>query len=172
MISPANFLEPVSRGQNRADRSTWVTRHGLTHSITINSSPCSLPPLSPIPFHHPRRLNMLPLFGDERKRKINLGGASTASSHRAILEQARAQRDERSAQKRREASAIRVQAWWRGVQQARSVRLAMRRAFEGDVKGLVGLRCLVLMGARDEEALSVWSREMVGGGIGMLSINS
>ncbi|KAF9456890.1 hypothetical protein BDZ94DRAFT_1274548 [Collybia nuda] len=107
---------------------------------------------------------MLPLFGDERKRKINLGGTSTASSHRTILEQARAQRDERSAQKRREASAVRIQAWWRGMQQTGNVRQGMRQEFESDVKGLVGLRCLVLMGPRDEEALLIWSREMVRGG--------
>jgi ubiquitin-protein ligase E3 C len=107
---------------------------------------------------------MIPIFGDDRKRKINLGGASTASSHRAILEKARAQRDERSAQKRREASAVQVQAWWRGVREKKVVQRELRRVFEADVKGLVGLRCLVLLGSRDESALGIWSREMASGG--------
>ncbi|KII83229.1 hypothetical protein PLICRDRAFT_180633 [Plicaturopsis crispa FD-325 SS-3] len=103
---------------------------------------------------------MLPLFDDERnRRKINLGGASSASSHAAILDQAKARRMEREAQRLRADSAVRLQAWWRGVHEAKKVKAEMRRVFEGDVLGLTGLRCLVLIG-RDEEVLGAWSSAM------------
>ncbi|KAG5638826.1 hypothetical protein H0H81_009799 [Sphagnurus paluster] len=103
-------------------------------------------------------------FGDERKRKINLGGASSALSHTALIDRTRALRNERLEQQRRHESALRVQAWWRGIREARRVRGEMRKAFEGDVTGLLGLRCLAIIGKKDDEALAIWSRKMVAGG--------
>lgn len=102
-------------------------------------------------------LEMLPLFGDERRRReINLGGSTSVSSQAAILDQARAQRMEREAQRKREESAIRIQAWWRGAREAQRVRQQLRQAFREQVTGLTALRCLVLVG-QDEELLSLWS---------------
>lgn len=114
---------------------------------------------------------MLPLFGDNdtrRRRQINLGGASSAASHTAILGQAKARRQERDEQRRRHDSAVRVQAWWRGIKEVRAARAQMRKAFEADVGGLTGLRCLVLMG-RDADALGAWSSAVTSGGEGMCS---
>ncbi|RDB26515.1 hypothetical protein Hypma_005662 [Hypsizygus marmoreus] len=107
---------------------------------------------------------MYPLFDDSRKRKINLGGASSASSHSAILDQARAQRNERLEQKRRQENALKLQAWWRGLKEARRTRTAMRTAFEGDITSIMGLRCLVLIGGKDEEALAIWSSRIMQSG--------
>lgn len=107
---------------------------------------------------------MLPIFGDERRRQINLGGASSASTHTAILDQAKARRNERQEQKRRQENATRIQAWWRGVQDAKTTRIQMRRMFEEDVTGITGLRCLVL--TRDEEVLGKWSSTIVQRGEG------
>ena len=111
---------------------------------------------------------MFAVFGDDRKRKINLGGASSASSRSALLDQVQAQRNERSEQKKRFESAVRVQAWWRGLQEAEIARGIIRRRFEEDVVGLTGLRCLVVIGRRDDEALATWSGRMMENGPGML----
>ncbi|KAF9234160.1 HECT-domain-containing protein [Melanogaster broomeanus] len=103
---------------------------------------------------------MFPLFSDERKRReINLGGSTSVSSQAAILDQARARRIEREALRRREESAIRIQAWWRGVSEARRVREQLRRVFQQNVTGLTALRCLVLIG-QDEALLGQWSQIM------------
>ena len=107
---------------------------------------------------------MIPIWGDERRRPINLGGTSTASSHAAILDQAKARRLEREDNRRKEESAVKVQGWWRAVREARLVRGYLRRVFEGDVGGITGLRCLVLIGGRDGELLGRWSGAMVAGG--------
>ncbi|KIM80499.1 hypothetical protein PILCRDRAFT_534642 [Piloderma croceum F 1598] len=96
----------------------------------------------------------------ERRRPINMGGTSSASSHAAILDQAKALRVKREYQRRREESAERVQAWWRGVK----VREELKKVFESHVGGITGLRCLVLIGGREEEALGVWSGLMVDNG--------
>lgn len=111
--------------------------------------------------------NMLPVFGDERKRKINLGGASSASSRSAILNQAQVRRTERLEERKRQEGAVKLQAWWRGLREERMGRKEMRRIFEQDMDGLRGLRCLVLIGSRDEEALAMWSMRMVQSGDGM-----
>lgn len=103
---------------------------------------------------------MLPLFGDERRRReINLGGSTSVTSQAAILGQARARRMEREAQRKREESATRIQAWWRGVCEARRVRQQLRRVFQEQVTSLTALRCLVLVG-QDEELLTLWSHRM------------
>ncbi|KAK0207871.1 HECT-domain-containing protein [Desarmillaria ectypa] len=103
---------------------------------------------------------MLPLFGDERRRNINLGGASSASTQAAILDQAKQLRNQRNELKRQHENAVILQAWWRGIREARLVRNEMRRTFESNVMGITGMRCLVLIG-QDEEALGIWSNAML-----------
>ncbi|KAH0581180.1 hypothetical protein H2248_012302 [Termitomyces sp. 'cryptogamus'] len=102
-------------------------------------------------------------FTEERKRKINLGGVSSAVSNTALLGQARALRTERLEQQRRHENASKVQAWWRGTLETRRVIREMRRMFERDVCGMAGLRCLVIIGRKDEEALATWSSAMTDG---------
>ncbi|KAF7981928.1 hypothetical protein HWV62_30697 [Athelia sp. TMB] len=106
---------------------------------------------------------MIPLWGEEKKRKINLGGSRSASTHAAILDEAKARRAERESTRRRQEGAVGIQTWWKGIKERRRIRGEMRNAFERDVTGLNGLRCLALIG-RDEEALGVWSTAMIAGG--------
>ncbi|KZT24637.1 HECT-domain-containing protein [Neolentinus lepideus HHB14362 ss-1] len=107
---------------------------------------------------------MLPLFGDDRKRReINLGGTRSASSHEFILEQAKARRFEREDNRRKRDSAVRLQSWWRGLSEARRVRRQLRQTLAENVTGIVGLRCLVVIG-QDEEALALWSNAILGAG--------
>jgi hypothetical protein len=108
--------------------------------------------------------NMHPLFGSNdldgrRKRQINLGGLSSNASQTALLEQAKARREERDAQKRRAEAAVRVQAWWRGESEGKRVRNGLKQVLRDDTKGINGLRALVLIG-RDEDALALWSSNM------------
>ncbi|TFY75116.1 hypothetical protein EWM64_g8895 [Hericium alpestre] len=106
---------------------------------------------------------MIPLFGDEKRRKINLGGSRSVSSHEAVLSQAKAQRTERQNIRRRQESALRIQAWWRGTHEARIVRRRLIARFQEDIRGLDGLRCLVLV-AGNEEMLGQWSATVVNDG--------
>ncbi|OCH88442.1 HECT-domain-containing protein [Obba rivulosa] len=105
---------------------------------------------------------MIPVFGDDpskRRREINLGGTHSATSYSDILEEAKARRTQRQDQKRRHDSAVRIQAWWRGISSKRELRRQLRQMFQDDITGLNGLRCLVLLGD-DEEALGMWSESM------------
>jgi len=92
---------------------------------------------------------------DERKRKINLGGTSITSTPASILERVQAERLARAQQKRRIDNAIKVQAWYRGLKEARETRSELQKLFKADILSLTGLRCLVLIG-RDEDVLSTW----------------
>ncbi|KAL1745181.1 HECT-domain-containing protein [Schizophyllum fasciatum] len=107
------------------------------------------------------------LFGDERRRKINLGGASGAYSQSALLDQAKARRIERHALKQKQENALKIQAWWRGVREARCVRRNMRQMLDRDITSLTALRCLILVG-QDEEALGKWSQAMSDAGEGAI----
>ncbi|OSD07632.1 HECT-domain-containing protein [Trametes coccinea BRFM310] len=101
----------------------------------------------------------IPLFGDspnKRRREINLGGTSTATSYNDILQEAKLRRLQRNDLKRRQDSATRIQHWWRGKMALRAVRQDLRRTFDQDITTLTGLRCLVLLG-QDEDALGRWS---------------
>ncbi|KAL4073187.1 hypothetical protein V8B97DRAFT_2022994 [Scleroderma yunnanense] len=100
---------------------------------------------------------MLPLFGDDRRRReINLGGSTSVSSQAAIVEKAKARRVEREALRKREESALKIQSWWKGSLETKRVRQHMRQLFLEDVTSLTGLRCLVLVG-QDEDLLWRWS---------------
>ncbi|TDL28807.1 HECT-domain-containing protein [Rickenella mellea] len=100
---------------------------------------------------------MLPLFGgDRRRREINLGGASSAASHAAILDKAKANRNERQNIRIRQESALKLQAWWRGRYESRCVKEELKSRFDCDIAGINGMRCLLFMG-RDEERLGRWS---------------
>ncbi|KAM6490051.1 HECT domain containing protein [Amanita muscaria] len=105
----------------------------------------------------------LSLFAEEQRRKINLGGTSSAVSQAAVIDSARAKRLERFEQKRRQDSAAKIQEWWKGIGQTRVVRRQLRMRFERDVVGIDGLRCLVLLN-KDEEALGIWSQAVLADG--------
>ncbi|KAF9816031.1 hypothetical protein IEO21_04206 [Rhodonia placenta] len=107
---------------------------------------------------------MFPLFGDDpsgKRRNIDLGGDRATAAFSDILNDAKIQRSQRLELKRKQDSAVRIQAWWRGITQLRSVRQDLRRAFEQDVSGIRGLRCLVLLG-QDQHALGLWSTTVSG----------
>ncbi|KAF9543333.1 HECT-domain-containing protein [Agrocybe pediades] len=100
---------------------------------------------------------MLPSFGDEWKRKINLGGASSSTTSAAsILSRVQEERQARAAAKERTEKATKIQSCWRAYSSSRRTKHDLRRAFEGDVLGLTGLRCLVLIG-KDEDVLGRWA---------------
>lgn len=107
---------------------------------------------------------MIPLFGEDdirKRREINLGGARSAS-YSDILQEAKAQRSQRHDLKRKQDSATKIQAWWRGVSRKEQLRRELKDVFASDVSSLTGLRCLVLLGV-DQEALGMWSAAVVSG---------
>ncbi|KAJ7683722.1 hypothetical protein B0H17DRAFT_1073869 [Mycena rosella] len=110
---------------------------------------------------------MLPLFGEEKRRQINLGGSSSVSTLASLTDQAKARRAERTENKRKNDSATRIQTWWRGVSSIRAVKAEMRRVFESDIEGITGLRCLALIGM-DQEVLGRWAQTVAGKGEGSL----
>ncbi len=116
-----------------------------------------------------RLCNMdLPPFGDspgQRRRAINLGGSTSQTTQSALLQEARARRQQRNDLKRKQDSATKIQSWWRGRQQARFVREQMRALFQDNVTNITGLRCVVLIGS-DVLVLAKWSSAMLADGGG------
>jgi ubiquitin-protein ligase E3 C len=107
---------------------------------------------------------MLPLFNGpedlKRQRNINLGGATTSSSHNDLLQIAKANRAEREAVKRQRDAAVQVQAWWRGSLDREHTKAELRARFEDDITSLDAMRCLILLG-KDEERLARWAEAAV-----------
>ncbi|EJD34846.1 HECT-domain-containing protein [Auricularia subglabra TFB-10046 SS5] len=101
------------------------------------------------------------MFGDERRKRINLGGVPTATSHIDILDAAKARREERINAKRRQDSAAIIQAWWRAMVAATIVRRELRAAFDSGSAGepVSWTRCLVF-GGISEDRLGSWSAVM------------
>jgi len=107
---------------------------------------------------------MIP-FAQEKRRKINLGGATSASSQTDILHSAKARRSAREEIRRRHESALCIQSRWRSFQQSRVVKRILSELFQEDVLGLNGMRALVLIG-NDDELLAQWSEGVVRAGYG------
>ncbi|PSR73718.1 hypothetical protein PHLCEN_2v10437 [Hermanssonia centrifuga] len=112
----------------------------------------------------------LPPFGDspgQRRRAINLGGSTSQTTQSALLQEARARRQQRNDLKRKQDSATKIQSWWRGRQQARFVREQMRALFQDNATNITGLRCVVLIGS-DDLVLAKWSSAMLADGGALL----
>jgi ubiquitin-protein ligase E3 C len=107
---------------------------------------------------------MLP-FAQEKRRKINLGGATFVSSQTDILHGAKVRRAEREETRRRHESALCIQSRWRSLQQFRATKILLSKVFEDDVLGLNGMRALVLIG-KDEPLLAHWSEAVISAGDG------
>jgi len=110
---------------------------------------------------------MLP-FAQEKRRKINLGGSTSASSQTDILHGAKARRSTREETRRRHESALCIQSHWRNYQKSRAVKRILSQLFQEDVLGLNGMRALVLIGNNDE-LLTQWSEGVVRAGDGKSS---
>lgn len=106
---------------------------------------------------------MIPNFsGQSRPRNINLGGSSSTASQATILDQVKAQREQRLELKRRQENALKIQAWWRGTSEARQVRRRIRQAFdEEDGSATVAWTRYLVLGwsgsSEDWERLGRWS---------------
>ncbi len=107
---------------------------------------------------------------NERRRKINLGGTSATATQASILEGVHAARLARAQHKRRNDNAIRIQAWYRGLREAKRTRMELKELFMKDVLSLTALRCLVLIG-KDDEVLSIWTSSMLAGDEGPFLLN-
>jgi len=103
---------------------------------------------------------------DERRKKINLGGTSGTATQASILEGVHAARLARAHHKKRTDSTIRIQAWYRGLREAKRTRTKLKELFMKDVLSLTALRCLVLIG-KDNEVLSIWASRMLAGDEGL-----
>jgi ubiquitin-protein ligase E3 C len=104
-------------------------------------------------------------FTQEKRRKINLGGATSVSSQTDILHGAKARRSEREEIRRRHESALCIQSRWRSYQQSRVVKRILSEMFQEDVLGLNGMRALVLIGNNDS-LLAQWSEGVLRAGDG------
>ena len=104
-------------------------------------------------------------FTQEKRRKINLGGATSVSSQTDILHGAKARRSEREEIRRRHDSALCIQSRWRSYQQSRVVKRILSEMFQEDVLGLNGMRALVLIGNNDS-LLAQWSEGVLRAGDG------
>lgn len=112
--------------------------------------------------------SMLP-FAQEKRRKINLGGATSVASQTDLLHSAKARRNEREEIRRRHESARCIQSRWRSSQKSRAVKHILEERFQEDVLGLNGMRALVLIG-RNESLLAQWSEAVVSAGDGKPSV--
>ena len=110
-------------------------------------------------------------FTQEKRRKINLGGATSVASQTDILHSAKARRNEREEIRRRHESAVCIQSRWRSFQQYRAVKQRLSHIFQEDVLGLNGMRAIVLIG-NDDVLLAQWSEAVIRAGDGEHSIRS
>ncbi|KAF8339580.1 uncharacterized protein EI90DRAFT_2254957 [Cantharellus anzutake] len=106
-------------------------------------------------------------FGPSRQRHINLGGASSTTSHASIIDNVKAKRNERLDATRRVQSAIRIQSWYRGRSQSKKAREKFREQFDQGSGGVQWTRYLVVAWSgspSDRDRLHRWSQIMNTGG--------
>lgn len=105
--------------------------------------------------------------GPGKARKINLAGSSSSQSSEALLREARAKREARETEQRRQKSATRIALWWRAILATRVVRKKYAEVFDagpGQLSPIEWTRYLLIAGTKGElgEArLGRWSTVFV-----------
>ncbi|KAK7239593.1 ubiquitin-protein transferase [Aureococcus anophagefferens] len=79
---------------------------------------------------------------DRSKRQIRLGGRKTDSNSAELLRRARVEREARAAEKRRQASALRLAAWYRGRRAAKRWRRGLRATWDKNVADLGAIQAV------------------------------
>jgi ubiquitin-protein ligase E3 C len=92
---------------------------------------------------------MLPFLSEPNRRRINLGGSTSAATHASVLDQAKARRQEREALRRQEQCALQIQAWFRGRSDARRAMLRLQQSFDPVKDVPNALRYILLFGRKD-----------------------
>lgn len=104
------------------------------------------------------------MFGDDRRRRINLGGVQSTSTHQAVLEQTHTLRSQRQQQKRAQEAASVIQARWRAHVQRQIVRRQLLDAFDKEPLGTVMSTRLLVLAGGEETRLSKWAHAAVQAG--------
>ncbi|KIJ54357.1 hypothetical protein M422DRAFT_25280 [Sphaerobolus stellatus SS14] len=114
---------------------------------------------------------MLP-FGEDTtpRRNINLGGTTSQSSHTALLDRARALRNARREEKRREEAVVKIQQWLRSVGLVDALHKDLRVQFDLGLEHISGPEDqryvhwtrLLLLCRPDDTRLSRWSKQILG----------
>lgn len=97
------------------------------------------------------------MFGDTRRRQINLGGVNTTTSQAYVLAQVHEQRQRRQDEKRAQEAALQIQARWRAYSSARQIRVQMNQAFDSEPIGTVASTRYLVFGGGERQRLIAWT---------------
>jgi len=97
------------------------------------------------------------MFGDERRREINLGGAQLTATQQSVLAQVQQQRQRRQNERMRLEAAVVIQATWRAYTEASRTREILRREFNAEPLGTLRSTRLLLFGGGDSSGMLNWT---------------
>jgi ubiquitin-protein ligase E3 C len=118
-----------------------------------------------------RKLGLLPpsMFGDDRRREINLGGSQLTATQQSVLAQVQQERERRHNERMRlEATSV-IQAAWRAYTEASITRENLRREFDAEPLETLRSARLLLFGGGERKRLLVWTNAALNAGDAFLS---
>ncbi|KIM29078.1 hypothetical protein M408DRAFT_329093 [Serendipita vermifera MAFF 305830] len=104
------------------------------------------------------------MFGDERRREINLGGTRSLATQQSVLAQVRHEREQRLLERKRlEASSI-IQTAWRAHAETCRTRNELLERFDQEPVGTLTSTRLLLFGGGESRRLLTWTTAALGDG--------
>lgn len=118
---------------------------------------------------HTLGLLLQPMFGDERRREINLGGAYLTATQHSVLAQVQQERERRRNERQRLESSSVIQAAWRAYAEATRTRNGLLKRFDQEPLGTLTSTRLLIFGGGERRRLLTWTNAALGDGDSFLS---
>jgi len=109
------------------------------------------------------------MFGDERRREINLGGGQLTATQRSVLAQVQQERQRRHDERRRLESSSVIQAAWRAHAEATRTRNNLLKEFDNEPLGSLTSTRKLVFGGGERGRLLTWTNAALKGGDTFLS---
>lgn len=97
------------------------------------------------------------MFGDDRRRPINLGGANSTATQASVLARVQQERQRRQNEKRRSEASSLIQATWKAHRAGVRTRNELLEAFDKEPIGTIPSTRFLVLGGGEPQRLVAWT---------------
>jgi len=103
------------------------------------------------------------MFGDERRRPINLGGTNSTATQASLLANVQQERQRRQNEKRRNEASSLIQATWRAHVAGSQTRKELLGSFDREPVGTIASTRFLVLGGGERTRLVAWTKAALKG---------
>lgn len=103
------------------------------------------------------------MFGDERRRAINLGGENSTATQASVLARVQQERQRRQNEKRQHEASSLIQATWRAHVAGSQTRNELLQSYDREPVGTIASTRFLVLGGGEHARLVAWTKAALKG---------